>query len=679
MLRHPNRRVDDWRNWTASARPVAALELQPRPETSDANHSLRLNEVHFGDRRRVDWLEVFNPSREAVAAAGLYLASEPDFSDRQLLSDTVPAGGFASWETSFVNRNGEVKLYLLDTSNTVLDCRAFESPIGGDTWQAFPDGASEWFVGAQSTRDAANQPPGQTNIVINEIMYDPPEGQADGEYLELFNRGSRAVDLSGWKFVEGINFKFPAGTSILPEGYLVVAKSTEWMRSVYGDISVIGDFEGRLSNEGELIRLEDAVGNLVNEVDYRTGGAWPELADGGGSSLELIHPLMDNRFPSAWQASDESSKSSFRFFSCTNVYQERHAVGKPADFRELHLALVGSGHLVLNHLALWRNGQNCLTNADRLSNDGTGATGWLCQGTHWASGVTNGQLHVVSDGRGDDKVNRVEIDVPDLHPNETYAFCFDARWLSGKPRLIVQSWDRSIAGSFLIEVPKNLGSPGRRNSQATTSPLPQVDQLAHYPAVPRSTNTVTISARVFSARPLAAVQLRHRLGDSDGLTTWQSKPMFDDGLHGGDAVANDGLYTAQLAAYRRSDQVAEFYVEAETREGQSATMPRAGAEQPALFVVDDRELPRDLRLVRIVISPRDLKAIAEGGTAAHGFHFPRLSNHYFNGTLINDDEVCYGVKVRPSGSLIQRGADLNKVKLKLPEDHAFRESHEICL
>ena len=58
-----------------------------------------------------------------------------------------------------------------------------------------------------------------------------------------------------------------------------------------------------------MIRLEDAIGNLVDEVDYRVGGDWPRLANGDGSSLELIHPDMNNDFATAWRDSDESEQS----------------------------------------------------------------------------------------------------------------------------------------------------------------------------------------------------------------------------------------------------------------------------------------------------------------------------------------------------------------------------------
>ena len=126
-------------------------------------------------------------------------------------------------------------------------------------------------------------------------MYDAPSDGRSAEYIELYNKSEKGIDLSGWEFVDGINFEFPEGTVIQSKDYLVVAADIDWMRKHYGDISVIGNFSGQLRDSGELLRIEDASGNLVDEVYYYPSGDWPEKADGDGSSMELKHPDMDNR------------------------------------------------------------------------------------------------------------------------------------------------------------------------------------------------------------------------------------------------------------------------------------------------------------------------------------------------------------------------------------------------
>ena len=52
-----------------------------------------------------------------------------------------------------------------------------------------------------------------------------------------------------------------------------------------------------------MIRLYDSNGNLVDSVIYDDADPWPAEADGGGSTLELISPFLDNSAAENWIAS----------------------------------------------------------------------------------------------------------------------------------------------------------------------------------------------------------------------------------------------------------------------------------------------------------------------------------------------------------------------------------------
>jgi hypothetical protein len=667
------RRPDGGGTWFRFPAPTRG---QPNP-TRDLVMPLRLSEVHF-KANAVDWVEVVNLQDAPYALDGLFLASKRTFSDKVPLSAdgksaVIPAKGRASWEVNIPVKDGESLVYLVNQANTVLDAGAFVPPKIGDTRQRFPESGKEWYATTNSTRNAPNTPPRPSEVVINEIMHDPPYGAEGTEFVELCNRGTSTVDLSGWRITGGIAFVFPAGSKIGPHGFLVVAANPAKLKSVYGDLPMAGQYEGRLRHGGELIRLVDAADNLANEVEFRAGGDWPELAHGGGSSLELLHPWMDNARGSAWRDSDESGKGAWQGYSCTNSYLELNSMGQVSDYRELHLYLAGQGHLALRKIGLWKSGVNYLDNPTQMSSDGTSASGWLGQGTHWATFMTNGELHLVSDGRGDDKADRVEIDCVRLTRGPAYELRFEARWISGNPRLIAQTWDHTFGGSFLAVLPARLGTPGGPNSVSAKPPYlagqaaPQVDHLQHSPPVPRSTNTVTISAHVGGMGSPATVLLFHRPDNAAGDAPWASKPMR------GDALAGDGIYTAELTEYRTNTQIVQFYVQASAAGSQRVTLPRQGAAWPAMYVVDDRKAGRDTRLERFVISAYDLGSMAAGNTEKYGFRQPRLSNHRYNMTFIsNDEEVFYGGSIRVSGSPFTRGTDLGKGKWDLPGDRPFR-------
>ncbi|HKS35733.1 MAG TPA: lamin tail domain-containing protein, partial [Verrucomicrobiae bacterium] len=675
VLRSPNRSVDDWRNWIASNQPGGTPGDGAEPGQDSLAGLLKLNEIHFSSSNTVDWVELCNTGNTVLALDGLFLSARRDFADRMPLSGSLAAKAFATWNVSFPLDDSEVTIYLINSSNTVLDGRVFTQAIGRNSHETHPDGSPEWYSSPTDTRNAANNPARNTDIVINEIMFDPPSDQLDGEFIELHNRGASAVDVSGWSFSDGPNFTLPPGTTIPAGGYLVCAANATRMQAIYGNIPVTGDFQGRLRNRGELIRLVDQFGNLVDEVDYRFGGDWPDLTQGNGSSMELVNPGMDNSLPSAWRDSDESSKGRFKTYTVTETYRQLNTLGGVTDYKELHFHLAGDGYVILQNIALRQNGTgpNLIVNGAIQSTTGSGAAGWLCQGTHWASFVSNGQLHLISDGHGDNKANRVEIDVTNLVANTSVTLTFDARWVSGTPRLIAQTWDHSVGSALRLEVPENIGTPGAPNSRFQTAVPPQLDQLSHNPAVPRSTDDVRVTARVASLSPISSVQLFHRIDNSNANGAWSSKPMFDDGVSGGDALARDGIYTATLTEHKVNGRIVQFYVRAAAQNGQESRLPKQGAGRPALYVVDDRGITRDLRTARFVVSTYDLDAIANGGVAKHSYRFPRLSNSYKNMTFIsNEDEIFYGGEIRNSGSPWTRGGDLSRGKWKLPEDRRFR-------
>src|SRR5207237_5274262 len=111
----------------------------------------------------------------------------------------------------------------------------------------------------------------------------------DLQFIELHNPGDQPVDLGGWKITKGVRHTFPAGTKIEANGYLVVCRSKERFKKVYG-FDAAGQFSGSLSHRGEEVELADAAGKKVERVKDKNRAPWPAAADGYGSWLEPICP-----------------------------------------------------------------------------------------------------------------------------------------------------------------------------------------------------------------------------------------------------------------------------------------------------------------------------------------------------------------------------------------------------
>ena len=63
-----------------------------------------------------------------------------------------------------------------------------------------------------------------------------------------------------------------------------------------------------MSNKSQVLALSDAMGNLIDSVEYFDSEPWPD-ADGTGSYLELIAVTLDNNLAESWIASDTALSS----------------------------------------------------------------------------------------------------------------------------------------------------------------------------------------------------------------------------------------------------------------------------------------------------------------------------------------------------------------------------------
>ena len=135
-------------------------------------------------------------------------------------------------------------------------------------------------------------------VVINEIMYAP--AVANAQYVELYNNSANTTfDLSGWQF-HGLAYTFPAGSSIAPNSFLVLAANREDFAGAYGATNLVFDtFDGTLQPAGETLSLivpgtNSASDVTVAKVRYASALPWPTGANGTGSSLQLLDPRQDN-------------------------------------------------------------------------------------------------------------------------------------------------------------------------------------------------------------------------------------------------------------------------------------------------------------------------------------------------------------------------------------------------
>src|SRR5262249_15013825 len=150
----------------------------------------------------VDYVELFNYSTAPVDLSGCILTDDPATNKFSIPTNTViqPQGFVYFDETQLgfgLSAAGETVFFKSPTGLRVLDALRFGAQENGVAFGRFPDGGRDFYRQQAKTPGTNNPPPLISSVVINELMYDPLSGLNDDQYVELYNRTTAAVDLSG--------------------------------------------------------------------------------------------------------------------------------------------------------------------------------------------------------------------------------------------------------------------------------------------------------------------------------------------------------------------------------------------------------------------------------------------------------------------------------------------------
>lgn len=142
----------------------------------------------------------------------------------------------------------------------------------------------------------------KAQVVINEINYSSSDSFDPGDWVELHNITSAAVDISNWRIRDANEnnvFVFPENTQIEAFGYLIIVKDGLRFSTEFPSIPFMGELGFGLGST-DAVRLYDRFDNLSDEVFYNFEAPWPTCAFEAGHSLELINPNLDNLMAEHW-------------------------------------------------------------------------------------------------------------------------------------------------------------------------------------------------------------------------------------------------------------------------------------------------------------------------------------------------------------------------------------------
>jgi hypothetical protein len=152
---------------------------------------------------------------------------------------------------------------------------------------------------------------GTPAVVVNEIAWGGTAAGSQDEWVELRNCTASSIDLTGWVLVLG-GARVPLSvvaestlevraSTIEPNGFLLLERTDDTtVSTVAGDIL----YKGSLSNAGVAIQLQDAAGNVIDEVAVGEAG-WPAGCVGDGAvpfaTMERVDPA---EMGDAWRTND---------------------------------------------------------------------------------------------------------------------------------------------------------------------------------------------------------------------------------------------------------------------------------------------------------------------------------------------------------------------------------------
>ncbi len=137
------------------------------------------------------------------------------------------------------------------------------------------------------------------DIVINEICWMGNKISSNNEWLELYNNTNSKIKLEGWKLTAEDNTPIiELEGKIKSKSFFLLERTND--KSVPG---IPADFiyQGSLKNEGEVLRLIDNQGNLIDEINCSSG--WFKGENATKQTMARINPWLAGSERTNWQTS----------------------------------------------------------------------------------------------------------------------------------------------------------------------------------------------------------------------------------------------------------------------------------------------------------------------------------------------------------------------------------------
>jgi len=255
-------------DFAISETPDFSPEIMPNQNTTREIDLKNLGNLDFEYRVKVE---------NTTGTLCNYLLLKDD-----LTGDFRPLSSFVSATTTFSNKSNWQFEAKLTSNNPSFQDKICSFDFVFDGWQIEGAGFSDKETIANAIHSGVWR-----KIVINKVYYDVDSqhgNENDNEWIELYNRGSEAIDLSGWQICDNDSCDTLSGMIPANNFALITKSGTTWNYwQIFSDVLKIelGDKIGNgLNDNADMLLLEDENGLIVDQVNWgRPTSTWENYND----------------------------------------------------------------------------------------------------------------------------------------------------------------------------------------------------------------------------------------------------------------------------------------------------------------------------------------------------------------------------------------------------------------
>jgi len=149
------------------------------------------------------------------------------------------------------------------------------------------------------------------DLIFNEVMFENPDSSV--EYIEIYNRSSKLLDVSGLKFTTrktdgslNTGNNIPNQTLMLPNTYLALCSDAEKLRQFHNcplESNIINSEWSTLNNTSATLVLTNSTKDTVyDELTYDVKWHHILVKNPKGVALERINPDLPTQNPQSWHS-----------------------------------------------------------------------------------------------------------------------------------------------------------------------------------------------------------------------------------------------------------------------------------------------------------------------------------------------------------------------------------------